>query len=183
MNCKRLSLIFLGLLLTACAERDNSAEVVGGGGGRPTASSAGALPLLPSQLPTAFAHGQRLTSCNIETANGQSMDGIDVQVRAGQNLTLLGWLVDPAGGGHAAEWVVVFQTEAGAMFVVPFTARGSRGDLASLFPGVDVGAAGFEVKTRVPVGVSGRLSVFLAEPRGDKRRVCGVGRGLTVQAG
>lgn len=181
MNCKRLGLIFAGLLLTACAQRDNSAEA--DGGGDPAASSTGALAVPPPQALPVFALGQHLTSCNIETANDQPMEGIDVEVRAGQEVTLLGWLVDPEAGSHAADWVVVFQTEAGAMFVAPFTARGSRGDLVSLFPGVDVGAAGFEVKTRVPADIGGRLSVFLAEPQGGSRRVCGVGRGLAVQAG
>ena len=184
MHCERNKLraaAVLGavLMLSACSPRDT--DTASAPGTDEAAASAASQVPAPEAI-TNFVNGASLATCNLETANGQGWDGVDIEVQAGEPLALAGWLLDESTGGMTTDWWLVFQTEAGASYAVPFDSRIARGDLTSLYPGIDVGSAGFEVSTRVPDDVRGRLSVFMAEKNGETRRVCGIGRGLTVKA-
>lgn len=171
------------LMLSACAQRDTGSAEPVAGAATPAAAPAATAPMAPApESIMAFVNGESLITCNMETANGETWDGIDIEVRAGDELSLAGWLLDETAGGLTTDWWVVFQTEAGAMYAAPFDKRIARTDLTSLYPGIDVGSAGFEVTTRVPDIRAGRLSVFMAEKNGETRRVCGIGRGLAVKA-
>lgn len=176
---RAVALLGAVLLLSACAQRDtDSAEPVA-----TAATPAAATSMAPApESITAFVNGESLTTCNLETVNGESWDGVDIEVRAGDELSLVGWLLDESAGGLTTDWWVVFQTEPGATYAAPFDKRVARTDLTSLYSGIDVGSAGFEVITRVPDIRAGRLSVFMAEKNGETRRVCGIGRGLVVKA-
>ena len=178
---RAVAVLGAALMLAACAQRDtDTASATAAGTGESAAPAASQVPA-PQAIET-FANGTSLVSCNLETANGQGWDGIDIEVQAGQELALAGWLVDETAGGLTTDWWLVFQTEAGVTYAAPFETRIARSDLMSLYPGIDVGSAGFEVTTRVPDVAAGRLSVFMAEKNGESRRVCGIGRGLVVKA-
>lgn len=176
-RCSALLAAVLCLLLASCAERDLEDAKAGDAG---AVSAAASAPEPPS--PVSFQLGEAITSCNIETINGVSADGADVQVNAGQDVIVEGWVLAPGADAdpEPEPWMLYLQSPDGELFAVTRIERFPRPDLVGRAAEARTAVAGFRAEFRLPEDADGRAGLFLAPASGSVRPTCAIGRGIVV---
>lgn len=174
--------------LAGCAERDTQDAP-----GMPAAAPAAQVPPAPvavesapaetiaALVPVAFALGEAMGPCNIETVNAELADGIDVRVDAGDTAVVEGWALSADGVAPAIDWRLVVASPEGAYFEVSSIQRVDRLDLVSRAGAATAAAAGFRATFIVPEAWRGRAGLFFAGAAGDVRPHCAMGRGFVVE--
>lgn len=183
-NCgfKRKSVRFVlvaAIFSSGCAERDTLDATAG-----PAAEVAGVAVIEDQQVRSRivdFSLGDPITTCNIETINGDSLDGTDADVRKGDDPVVAGWMIPP-DSATPEDWALYADFGGGGFVEFSSLARVARPDLAGLAPDELIASAGFSVQIALPKGFTGRVGLFLAPMHGDPRIHCALGRGFRVLA-
>jgi hypothetical protein len=168
---------FLCMILPSCAERDLQDAERSDPSVSQVASAPSPSPALSFQL------GEAISSCNIETVNGVSVDGSDVSVDASRSVIVEGWVLPPASDSAAGEapWALHLQSPDGQLFEVSPMEWFPRPDLVDRSSEVRAARAGFRAEFSLPERADGRAGLFLAPTSGTVRPTCGLGRGIVVQ--
>jgi len=172
-----IPLFAICIVLSACSERDLAEN--------PYPPSDTELPSVPEQADvrlSSFTLGESSMNCNIEKINGRSADGQDVEVMAGEQVVIEGWVLPESvvDGETPNDWTVFLVDGNDRYLEVLQIERLARPDLLSRASEALTVNAGFRASFRLPPNERGRIGIFLATHSGNLRPNCGAGRGFKV---
>lgn len=147
-----------------------------------------AAPALTGAMPSASTANNEqpvvtIASCNIELANGQSMDGAVPTVSLGADISIIGWFVDQQALSIGDPLVLkISNFEQTQYWDVPVTKRTERQDIvAANKANSNLANAGFDITLNLSQMQAGRYNVYLLHAAGGGNQVCGQGRSIEIK--
>ena len=147
-----------------------------------------AAPVLTGSLPTASAAKSEqaevtISSCNIELANNQSMDGAVPSVSLGADINIVGWFVDQQALSIGDPLVLkISNFEQTQFWDVPVTKRTERQDIVATYKAnANLANAGFDVTLNLSQMPAGRYNVYLSHASSAGNQICGQGRSIEIK--
>jgi hypothetical protein len=121
-----------------------------------------------------------VTSCNLETANGNPFEGATPSVPHAEPVSIVGWLIDEPARSVPTEVKLRLQSGDGASAWEQAVVRwGDRPDIAAA-KGQEFLVSGFNADLDVAALPAGEYAVYLAFATPEGERVCGFGRRLAL---
>ena len=147
-----------------------------------------AAPALTGAMPSASTANNEqpvvtIASCNIELANGQSMDGAVPSVSLAADINIVGWFVDQQALSIGDPLVLkISNFEQTQYWDVPVTKRTERQDIvAANKANSNLANAGFDITLNLSQMQAGRYNVYLLHAAGGGNQVCGQGRSIEIK--
>ncbi len=153
-------------------------------GGTPSVLSTPAPSSMPEAISSAaIAVGSKshaVMSCNLETVNGQSSEGIAIEVQQRRPVTISGWVIDEKARKVPDNVRLKIQSSDGRLAWEQAVAEwADRSDVADR-RGRSYLSSGFAVTMNLSELPEGRYGYYLAYETASGEIVCGVGRQIVL---